>query len=846
MRRVYALTTWIRDHPDEAPNVLGKNNARLSKPEARLTIWPPGVRHTDSQLRAIWKFCNPLCWQLAPYGKLFNLPVFTMRKVQLTRVAFRSGLRPYDEFSWVMHATRKRFPSNRNTVPRPAINTQPQHPPTSTIVRGIDTSASSSTVVDLTPTAGSQNHQSLPPAPAAQPPATTFSITLPTPVLQRRTTLPRDTASDTRRCVSRPASISASSATSNVPSYLSLPSTPTPTPRENAQHTPSQFAHLTFPQSSITVDSAPPQRPYQHSSCASSHPGIPRSGRPFLPPFPLPPGPWNPSMWNGNLPFLPPPPPPPHLWASLLRNVNLPPPPPPPLASAPLNTTPNAAYLQQRPRHTSDHPSSPTVTQTRPYDSGSYTMPVRSFDQLMAGNDRRDGFRRDKTSHEQSHSPRPTGTALSTPQSLHIETKPLRELEIPLLPASRNAAVLAASFSRPTVDTIDADTKRDLKVTTSRGDAGESEHHQKGKGRADLIDKSTPCAIPISGNIPPVVAENTPASQSPANSRLSSNLTTRIPGLNFADREMQTSGQSKAFGKQPLKGTITSNAATFPPSLPTERQNKSAARDCKSCNRKHAGDCISVCLDCAKRHLGICQPCTFCPHRHVGTCHYCEKCDRRHVQQCRKCDNCKSWHVGQCLWCNRCQEKHKGPCPYLIPPPRPQLFSSSLRRPDALPVRETLKARQQPDALVEIAAKPDKKPRASTKTLENNHISTRTDPITPADANDANDAKIIICCKTCGKHHEQNRQPCGCGKCHIFKEGNPRNMCDDCDKCHRRGKCTEKGKDVRAEKKRKAEEEDVKPAVLPNRSGLADRPKKKSRKSSSIGTKGDPIQLDSE
>ncbi|THX82808.1 hypothetical protein D6D05_03734 [Aureobasidium pullulans] len=41
VRRVYALTTWIRDHPDEAPNVLGKNNARLSKPEARLTIWPP-------------------------------------------------------------------------------------------------------------------------------------------------------------------------------------------------------------------------------------------------------------------------------------------------------------------------------------------------------------------------------------------------------------------------------------------------------------------------------------------------------------------------------------------------------------------------------------------------------------------------------------------------------------------------------------------------------------------------------------------------------------------------------------------------------------------------------------
>ena len=118
-----------------------------------------------------------------------------------------------------------------------------------------------------------------------------------------------------------------------------------------------------------------------------------------------------------------------------------------------------------------------------------------------------------------------------------------------------------------------------------------------------------------------------------------------------------------------------------------------------------------------------------------------------------------------------------------------------------MPVRETLKTRQQPDALVEIAAKPDKKPRASTKTLENNHISTRTDPTTPADANDANDAN---------------------------------------------DKCTEKGKDVRAEKKRKAEEEDVKPAVLPNRSGLADRPKKKSRKSSSVGTKGDPIQLDSE
>lgn len=71
LRHVYPLTEWIQRDPERATRVLGNKNTKLCLPEVRLEIWPARVRHTNFQLRAIWKYCNERCWELALYGKLF-------------------------------------------------------------------------------------------------------------------------------------------------------------------------------------------------------------------------------------------------------------------------------------------------------------------------------------------------------------------------------------------------------------------------------------------------------------------------------------------------------------------------------------------------------------------------------------------------------------------------------------------------------------------------------------------------------------------------------------------------------------------------------------------------------
>ncbi|THY32495.1 hypothetical protein D6D01_02580 [Aureobasidium pullulans] len=109
----------------------------------------------------------------------------------------------------------------------------------------------------------------------------------------------------------------------------------------------------------------------------------------------------------------------------------------------------------------------------------------------------------------------------------------------------------------------------------------------------------------------------------------------------------------------------------------------------------------------------------------------------------------------------------------------------------------------------------------------------------------ASPANDIISCPHCLKQHSRDRTRCKCGRCHQAKAGkSPRQMCEVCSKCHRDGKCTSSGQDGKTEKKRKAEDEDVKPVVSPNRPELGHRPKKKSRISETEGTAGDPIQLD--
>ncbi|KAH0024700.1 hypothetical protein KCU78_g4968, partial [Aureobasidium melanogenum] len=105
INQVYSLAEWIAAHAAEAPRLLGKKNTRLKLAKVRIQIWPADVRHTNFQLRAIWKYCNERCWQLAPY-------------------AFNTDLRPYAEFAWVVYSTKIRFSSNETTLTiaeRPAL-----------------------------------------------------------------------------------------------------------------------------------------------------------------------------------------------------------------------------------------------------------------------------------------------------------------------------------------------------------------------------------------------------------------------------------------------------------------------------------------------------------------------------------------------------------------------------------------------------------------------------------------------------------------------------------------------------------------------------------------------------
>ncbi|KAG9736727.1 hypothetical protein KCU90_g13668, partial [Aureobasidium melanogenum] len=107
IKAVESLKDWKRRNPQQALDILGKNNTKLRQPEVRIVIWPAKDRHTDSQLRTIWKFYYKRCWHLAPY-------------------AFNSDLKPYAEFEWVTSPTSFRH------LARDASQTIARQPPTAT------------------------------------------------------------------------------------------------------------------------------------------------------------------------------------------------------------------------------------------------------------------------------------------------------------------------------------------------------------------------------------------------------------------------------------------------------------------------------------------------------------------------------------------------------------------------------------------------------------------------------------------------------------------------------------------------------------------------------------------
>ncbi|KAG9514347.1 hypothetical protein KCU93_g9790, partial [Aureobasidium melanogenum] len=107
VKAVESLKDWKRRNPQQALDILGKNNTKLRQPEVRIVIWPAKDRHTDSQLRTIWKFYYKRCWHLAPY-------------------AFNSDLKPYAEFEWVTS------PTSFRRLARDASQTIAQQPATAT------------------------------------------------------------------------------------------------------------------------------------------------------------------------------------------------------------------------------------------------------------------------------------------------------------------------------------------------------------------------------------------------------------------------------------------------------------------------------------------------------------------------------------------------------------------------------------------------------------------------------------------------------------------------------------------------------------------------------------------
>jgi hypothetical protein len=260
---------------------------------------------------------------------------------------------------------------------------------------------------------------------------------------------------------------------------------------------------------------------------------------------------------------------------------------------------------------------------------------------------------------------------------------------------------------------------------------------------------------------------------------------------------------------------------------------------CKTCSAQHIGEC-QFCKECSRRHVGECHHCEKCSKRHVGDCHHCEKCLTRHVSKCRRCEVCQSWHVGKCHLCKICEKRHKGACAFVVPPPKQQLFSS-VKWDD----------RPGPNGITEHSNTPKSKKKISTAS---NSKSSSTDarPTTGQPSKVKSEPAPIAntnTCQYCDEEHNNNFYPCGCGKCHKVKSNKlPRQWCAKCKKCHRVCKYHSQSEiKLEADKKRKVSNslaQSPERATSDLHDQLEHRPKKKSRKSREMGTADRPIKLE--
>lgn len=309
---------------------------------------------------------------------------------------------------------------------------------------------------------------------------------------------------------------------------------------------------------------------------------------------------------------------------------------------------------------------------------------------------------------------------------------------------------------------------------------------------------------------------------------------------------------SKAAGKQPMRSASSSVAASTPAASQAHSTNESQA--CKSCTRKHAGDCIPFCGNCGKRHSDPCHHCGVCSKWHQGgDCRYCEKCNSWHWADCRECTRCNTWHVGPCKVCTTCGKRHGGVCPSSKPSPESQLSSSGRGERVTSSATESLEPRKKTTTpLPNFAATRVETPLrartrdATTSTMPGISASTRS----AETSDDESEA-----CKHRQKGKECLQCGCGCGSCHR-----PDRLCSKQRAEARAGKRKADDPDVKVEpsvsdmqlsliprQKKARVQESVDPVVKVEEPAMQLRElpkkKKKPRKRESVGSWYDPIDV---
>ena len=196
-----------------------------------------------------------------------------------TFVAFTLLKRPYAEFSWVVHSTRKRFPSLRDATRGSTASHPPVQQSTRALVADNNTPPSRSSAVESAQQTESQNGRQPGSVAEEQPPARKSND--PNSSAEFCPELPALAASSRRK--RQESSQTDIAATSLGPSKFTNGPSPSPRASHNSRdeesHTPLQLVHSTRSQTTVTKDDAFCASPTSDFPKVSSHSRTTQSGR---------------------------------------------------------------------------------------------------------------------------------------------------------------------------------------------------------------------------------------------------------------------------------------------------------------------------------------------------------------------------------------------------------------------------------------------------------------------------------------------------------------------------------------------------------------------------------------